>query len=55
MVLLHSLVTVGVEVGPAAVALATVELPFVSRPRGVVVCALPVRLSVEPLPHVTIA
>lgn len=55
MVLLDSLVTVSVEVSSSSVALATVELPFVSRPRGVVVRALPVRLAIAPLPHVPVA
>lgn len=36
-------------------ALATVKLPFVSRPRGVVVRAFPVRLAIAPLPHIPVA
>lgn len=49
-----SLIAVRVEVSPMSVALATVELPFVSRPCGVVIRALPVRLSIAPLTHVAV-
>lgn len=49
-----SLVAVRVVVSPVSVTFATVELPFVSRPRRVVIRALSVRLPIAPLPHVAV-